>query len=99
MADLQNSLRAISLMDILGTNPEAMVDKLRKRAIAEFRGTDEGNKKVSRLKREKISDFKFESMLAEITGDINVGTHTNLARFTHAYTSVQSLAKLGAPGS
>jgi len=96
MADLQNSLRAISLMDILGTNPEAMVDKLRKRAIAEFRGTDEGNKKVSRLKREKISDFKFESMLAEITGDINVGTHTNLARFTHAYTSVQSLAKLGA---
>ena len=83
-------------MDVLGTNPEAMVQKVTKRLIDDFRGKDEGNFKVRRLKRARVDDFKFTSMLAEVTGEINIGTHSSFARHVHAFTSIQTLAKLGA---
>lgn len=96
LQDLENSLRATSIMDVLGTNPEAMVQKVTKRLIDDFRGKDEGNFKVRRLKRARVDDFKFTSMLAEVTGEINIGTHSSFARHVHAFTSIQTLAKLGA---
>lgn len=89
--DLQSSLRSIALMEQLGTNPEAMFDRVQQRLLEKHRSNPD---KVKRLRREGTL-FNFEAMLAEVTGDVNVGSHTKLARFMHGYRAVQTMAKLG----
>ena len=89
--DLQGSLRSIALMEQLGTNPEAMFDRVQKRLLEKYRSSPD---KVKRLRREGTL-LNFEAMLAEVTGDVNVGSHTKLARFMHGYRAVQTMAKLG----
>ena len=89
--DLQGSLRSTALMEQLGTNPEAMFDRVQKRLLEKYRSSPD---KVKRLRREGTL-LNFEAMLAEVTGDVNVGSHTKLARFMHGYRAVQTMAKLG----
>lgn len=89
--DLQSSIRSTALMEQLGTNPEAMFERVQARLLEKHRSDP---KKVKRLKREG-SIINFDSMLKEVTGDINVGSHTTLARWMHGYRALQTMAKLG----
>ena len=91
LQDLQSSARATALMENLGTNPQAMVEKVQKRLEEKYRGDA---KKLSRIKRERAA-ITFDAALAEVTGDVNIGSHTSLARYLHFYRSLQTMAKLG----
>lgn len=91
MQDIQSSARATALMEVLGTNPEAMVERVQKRLEAKYRSDP---KKLKRIKRE-TGMVTFEAALAEVTGDVNIGSHTPLARYLHFYRSIQTMAKLG----
>jgi len=91
MQDIQSSSRATALMEVLGTNPEAMVERVQKRLEAKYRSDP---KKLKRIKRE-TGIVTFKAALAEVTGDVNIGSHTPLARYLHFYRSIQTMAKLG----
>ena len=91
MQDMQSASRSTALMEILGTNPEAMVDRVVKRMKDKYRGDA---KKLKRIKRESAV-ITFEAALDEVTGDVNIGSHTPLARYMHFYRSIQTMAKLG----
>lgn len=91
MQDIQSSARATALMEVLGTNPEAMVERVQKRLEAKYRSDP---KKLKRIKRE-TGMVTFKAALAEVTGDVNIGSHTPLARYLHFYRSIQTMAKLG----
>jgi len=91
LQDIQSSARATALMEVLGTNPEAMVERVQKRLMEKYRGDP---KKLSRIKRETAA-INFDAALAEVTGDVNIGSHTPLARYMHFYRSIQTMAKLG----
>jgi len=91
MQDIQSSARATALMEVLGTNPEAMVARVQKRLETTYRGDA---KKLKRIKRESAA-VTFDAALAEVTGDVNIGSHTPLARYMHFYRSIQTMAKLG----
>lgn len=89
--DIGNSARSIALMEILGTNPQAMMDRVLKRLMEQHR-TDP--QKLSRLKRE-ASVVTFQAALDEVTGDINIGSSTKIARWMHGYRAIQTMSKLG----
>jgi hypothetical protein len=89
--DLQASIRSTALMEQLGTNPQAMFERVQKRLLDKHRSDAT---KVKQLKREGTL-LNFKSMLDEVTGDINIGSHTPLARFMHGYRAIQTMAKLG----
>lgn len=91
LQDLQSSTRATALMENFGTNPEAMLQKVQKRLLDEHQGD---LKKVRRLRRERAV-ITFDAALAEVSGDVNIGSHTSLARTMHFYRSLQTMAKLG----
>ena len=91
MQDIQSASRATALMEVLGTNPQAMVDRVIKRIEKKYRGDA---KKLKRIKRES-SVITFQAALDEVTGDVNIGSHTPLARYMHFYRSIQTMAKLG----
>lgn len=91
--DLQGSIRSTALMEQLGSNPEEMFKRVQKRLLEKYRG-DPDTKKIKRLKREGSID-NFESMLAEVTGEVNFGSHTTLARTMHGIRAIQTMAKLG----
>jgi len=94
MQDIQSSARATALMEVLGTNPEAMVERVQDRLAAKYRDTKGGDNKVRRLRRTRDA-VTFKAALAEVTGDINIGSHTTIARFFHGYRALQTMAKLG----
>ena len=91
MQDMQSASRSTALMEVLGTNPEAMVDRVIKRMEKTYRGDA---KKLKRIKREQAA-ITFKAALDEVTGDVNIGSHTPLARYMHFYRSIQTMAKLG----
>ena len=94
LQDIQSASRATALMETLGTNPQAMVDRVVKRMENKYR---DDPKKLKKIKREGIVTgvVQFQSALDEITGDVNIGSHTPIARFLHGYRSWQTMAKLG----
>jgi len=91
MQDLQSSSRATALMDVLGTNPEAMVERVIDRMKSTYRNDP---KKLKKIKRE-ASVLTFKAALSEVSGDVNIGSHTSIARTFHGYRSLQTMAKLG----
>lgn len=91
MQDINSSLRSTSLMQVLGTNPEAMVERIQKRLLEKHQGD---LKKVKRLKREN-APLNFKAAYAEVSGDVNLGSHTEIARWMHWFRAVQTMAKLG----
>lgn len=91
MQDIQSSSRSTALMEILGTNPQAMVDRVRRRLEKKYRGDA---KKLKRITRERAA-ITFEAALAEVTGEVNFGSHTTMAKVFHFIRSIQTMAKLG----
>jgi len=89
--DIQSSLRSTALMEMLGTNPEAMVDRIQQRLLEKHKSNP---KKVKDLKRE-TGVINFKAAYAEVSGDVNLGSHTSIARTFHFMRSLQTMAKLG----
>lgn len=92
LQDLEGASRATALMTRLGTNPQAMVDRVTQRMLEEFRGD---RKKVKRIRREGVNALAIQHALDEVTGDVNIGAHTRVARIASGYRAVQTMAKLG----
>lgn len=89
--DLQGSMRSIALLEQFGTNPEKLFERVQKKLLDKHQND---LKKSQRLQR-KNSILNFDAMLAEVTGDVNIGSHTKLARYLHFYRAIQTMAKLG----
>jgi len=89
--DLQSSFRSIALLEQFGTNPEELFKRVQKKLLDKHQND---LKKSQRLQR-KNSILNFDAMLAEVTGDVNIGSHTKLARYLHFYRAIQTMAKLG----
>lgn len=85
--DFRRSAQATALMDVFGTNPEAMFDKVRTRLMEQHR-SDFGQ--VDRLKRRTL-----DWQLAEITGTVNQAQNHTAASIGRGIRAVQSMAKLG----
>lgn len=91
MQDMQSASRSSALMETFGTNPEAMLDKVRTRLMEKHRANP---KKLARLKRE-TSALTFEAAMSEITGDVNLGANSTVAQWTAGFRNIQTMAKLG----
>ena len=91
MQDLQSSARSTALMEVLGTNPQAMVDRVRRRLEKKYRGDAT---KLKYIRRER-APVTFKAALAEVTGEVNFGSHTTMAKVFHFIRSIQTMAKLG----
>ena len=87
--DIQTSLRSTAIMDKLSTNPEAMYKRILDRAEQEFKGDP---KKLARLRRGART---WHAMYEEVTGNVNLGSHTTLAQVGYITRSLQTMAKLG----
>ena len=94
MQDIMSASRATALMEVLGTNPQTMVDRVIKRMEVKYRGDA---KKLKKIKRETLTTgvLQYQAALDEVTGDINIGSHTPIARVMHGFRSFQTMAKLG----
>lgn len=94
MQDIQSASRATALMEVLGTNPQAMVDRLIERMEDKYRGDPA---KLKQIKRETVGTgaLQYQAALDEVTGDVNIGSHAGLARTMHWVRSLQTMAKLG----
>ena len=89
--DISSSLRSTALMEMLGPNPEAMVGLIKKRLLEKYKSNPT---KVRKLKRQ-TGLINFEAAYAEVSGDVNLGSHTRLARVFHGARALQTMAKLG----
>ena len=93
LADFTRASNATALMRGLGTNPEAMFDKIISDLSEVFRSDPA---KVKRLQRKSL-----KNQLAEVTGAVNItGGDTailgyDLATVGRGYRAIQSMAKLG----
>ena len=91
MQDMQSASRSSALMETFGTNPEAMLDKVRDRLLKKHR---KNAKKVSRLRRDKAF-LTLDAAMAEVTGSVNIGSSSNIAQWTAGFRNIQTMAKLG----
>jgi hypothetical protein len=89
MSDLQSAAKNTALMTNLGTNPQAMFDKVITRAKREWR--DDPKK----LKSFEKGLFGLQAELDEVTGDVNIGATDTVARWLAGYRALQTMAKLG----
>jgi len=87
--DLNTSFRSTALMDKFGSNPEAMYKRVLDRAEKEFKNDP---KKLARLRRRSRT---WISMYEEVTGNVNLGSHTTTAQIGYATRALQTMAKLG----
>lgn len=87
--DLNTSFRSTALMDKFGNNPEAMYKRVLDRAEKEFKNDP---KKLARLRRRSRT---WISMYEEVTGNVNLGSHTTTAQIGYATRALQTMAKLG----
>jgi hypothetical protein len=89
MSGLSSAARATALMDQFGTNPRAMLDRVRTKAKRKYRSDA---KKVQSFDGGLVN---LDHAMDEITGDVNIGATTRVARIMSAYRAVQTMAKLG----
>ena len=91
--DLQSSGRAAANMEILGSNPQAMFDRVLQRMRQEHR---DDPVKLSKINREGWSGIvNLQAALDEVTGDINIGSASPIGRWMAGYRAIQNMAKLG----
>ena len=94
MQDLSRSARSTALMQKLGTNPEAMVDRMVAKVRRKYREKYRGDRKKLRNLEEK-----FDTEMAELTGAVyqsESGWGSNLAAdIGKGVRAVQTMSKLG----
>lgn len=92
MQDITRASRNTALMINLGTNPQAMLERVSKQQAAKFRAD-----KSKRARFAKIQDPSnpLKNMLDEVTGDINLTSNHGVANFMSGFRAIQTMAKLG----
>lgn len=88
MQDLTRASRNTALMINLGTNPQAMVDRVIEKSARKFRAD---TKKRGRFTNPR----QLQNMLDEVTGDINLTANHKVANVMAGYRAIQTMAKLG----
>jgi len=86
---LEHLARNTALMRGLGTNPVAMLDKLRKRAATEAQKTGD-YKSV-----DELGSASIDNLLKEIDGTTRIPVHLTTARINAGVRMVQNMARLG----
>tara|TARA_B110000444_G_scaffold112796_1_gene106425 strand:+ start:4103 stop:6631 length:2529 start_codon:yes stop_codon:yes gene_type:complete len=86
---LEHLGRNTALMRGLGTNPVAMLDKLKKRFITDAQ--KDGNVELT----DKFGDNKLENLMAEIDGTTRVPVKITVARVNAGLRAIANLSKLG----
>lgn len=91
MQDLSRSAKSTALMTNLGTNPQAMIDRVSALMEKKYRADPKKRAGFSG----NISGVTIQNALDEVTGDVNIGSHTKVARVFSSYRGLQTMAKLG----
>ena len=87
---LEHMGRNTALMRGLGTNPVAMLDKLKKRYVTEAQKA--GNVDLT----DKFADLKLQNLMAEIDGTTRIPVKITTARVNAGLRAIANLSKLGA---
>lgn len=87
--DIARAAKSTALMTNFGTNPRVMLDRVVRQMEQKYRAD-----------AAKLSGFRggmenLDHMYEEVSGDINIGSHTKVARAFSAFRAVQTMAKLG----
>jgi len=95
--DLQSAARATALLEVFGTNPEAMMDKIIDRLEVKYRDDPDPQKLKDIQRRDSRIPYavNFESALKEVTGEINDPFNINSATIMKGLRDVQTMSKLG----
>lgn len=89
MQGLSASARSTAVMTNFGTNPKAMLDKVRANMRKEYRATPE------KLRGFDGGVVNLDAALDEVTGDVNIGADSTAARIGTTFRAIQTMAKLG----
>jgi len=89
MANIDRSARAVGLMDRFGTNPGAMLERVREIGRRTYRDD------AAKLAGFDTKGETFEALLAELDGSVNFGSGTRVAEIGANIRAIQTLAKLG----
>lgn len=93
LTDLQSSARASAVMEQLGSNPQAMLDRVLQRLREKYRDQPEKLKKINREGWSGV--LQLQHALDEVTGDINIVSSHGWANWMHGVRAVQTMSKLG----
>jgi len=93
LQDLQSSARSSAIMEMLGTNPQAMLDRVLNRLREKHR---DDPTKLASINREGWSGVvNLQAALDEVTGDVNIGSGSTIARWMSGFRALQTMSKLG----
>lgn len=93
LQDLLGAARAVAVMDNLGTNPQAMIDRVTKRLEREYRDDQVALDGLQGKGLGRV--IGLQAALDEVTGDVNIGAATTSAQVFHGYRAWQTMSKLG----
>lgn len=88
LQDITRASRNTALMINLGTNPQAMLDRVVEKSARKYRGDA---KKRARFTNPR----QLQNMLDEVTGDINLTANHKTASVMRGFRAIQTMAKLG----
>jgi len=91
--DLQSAARATALLEIFGTNPEAMMNRVIKRLEEKYSEDPQKLKDIQRRQGRYAVNFK--SALDEVTGEVNDPYNVTSATIMKGLRDVQTLSKMG----
>lgn len=92
--DLNRNARSTAIISNFGTNPQAMLERVVKIAREKYRGNEAKLEKFE-LEAGKGVPRYIQNRMDEVTGDINLGAGTTVARISSLIRAVQTMAKLG----
>lgn len=93
LQDLQSSARTSAVMEVMGTNPQAMLDRVLQRLREKYRTDPAKLKKINRKGWSGVVGL--QAALDEVTGDVNIAASDPFARWMHGFRALQTMAKLG----
>ena len=89
--DISRAAKSTAMMTNFGTNPQAMLDRVIRQMREKYRGDTA-----------KLKGFSGDGWIAnlqnqydEVSGDINIGADTTVARVGMTYRALQTMSKLG----
>jgi hypothetical protein len=89
MEDLRSSARDVALMQQLGTNPQAMLDRVITRGEEIYRNDPEALKSLQQKKQH------FQNLYDEVSGQVDISMNETAATWGRRIRAVQTMAKLG----
>ena len=87
--DIQRAAQSTALMTNFGTNPKAMLDRVVAQMKQEYRADEK------KLRSFEGGIESLEAQYAEVSGEVNFGSDTTVARVFQTFRAIQTMAKLG----